>query len=247
MIRFFAVFLALAAAVYGNGNGACNCAPNIVVLVNGNNYSSDFTITSDLPDQTYAISGSITNQSPNSENVQDPEQFALSLNVNTSSDPEVDFGLDASSGDPTVDIFITQDYLGSFPILNTDTSGLIFDHAGGLATVTGNPTYIQTTSIDFVPVNQVNIGCTVTSTPVGGTPCPPDTQASQAVGGQGPNINILELDIQFTLTPGDEYRLNGSSTLSSAPEPATVLPLTAIFLAMGGFGWWRNRNRGSLA
>jgi hypothetical protein len=241
-------FLVLAGAVYGSGSTLCSCPPSIGVFVNGVDYSTSFQAVTVVPGQTYTIGGNINNTTLDSEGVVHlAPAFQFSLGVTTHPDPDVDFGLDIS-GDPTVAIFITQTYLGSFPILKTDSSGQIYDLDRNGASVSGAPSFIQTTSINNIIANQTNTGCIVGSTPLTGTPCPPPTETFTPVGGQNTvRPNVLELDIQFTLSEGDRYVLNGSSALQTpVPEPATG-PLCALFLAIAGFRWLQNRNRGRLA
>jgi hypothetical protein len=234
--------MALAGAVYGNPTSPCLsspfCPPTIVVSVNGTDYSSSFTPISVDGGATYMASGSVSNST-----------FNFSLNVTTHTDPDVDFET-SIDGDPTVAITILQNYYGSFPSLTTTSAGTIFQLNPG-----GNPVSVTGSMTTFVhplggPQDTTDLGCSAEFTPATGTACTP-TNHSSPLAFQDAFPNTLEMDINFTLSEGDKYTLTGGAALSSgtsaAPEPAAVLPLAGLFLAMAGFGWFHNRKRGSLS
>jgi hypothetical protein len=234
--RLVGMFLILAGSVYGNGS--CNCPPSIIVFINGVSYSSSFTPVSVDEGNSYQIQGSVTNST-----------FQFTLNVTTHPDPDIDFDT-SILGDPTVAIVITQTFLAGPALqLITTSSGVIQDLNGDKqASALGSP-FIQTTLVDGNTENQLNTGCNITSSTAFFTaPCPSVVQMTQLLQLPNPNPNlpphgVLEMDIGFTLSEGDKYTLDGSSTLSAIPEPPATIPLAAGLLVMAGIAWRRNRNR----
>jgi hypothetical protein len=205
-------------------SGICFCPPKVSGQVNQNPIpSGTFAIISLA--EGYNIYGAVA----------DPT-YSLALNVTTNPDPSIAFDL-AISGDPTVQLTITQVYLGGpFPNLVINAFGGLSDGNGdGIATLTD--AFVRTTvtgqGIAGSLVSQIDLNCVATGPAFfQNLPCLNLVPASLGVSTSDFVSGVLQVDIQFTLSDFDAVTVNGSSVLSgttAVPEPASLLLLgTAV-------------------
>ena len=116
-----------------SGTTFCQCPPSIFATVNSVPIAAGDFITTSLPGNAgYQITANINNPT-----------YTLILDVTTNSDPSISFGI-AISGDPTVDIIITQPFLGGpFPTLTLTGSASLSDTSGdGAASLSGSTSSI---------------------------------------------------------------------------------------------------------
>src|SRR6476660_1119588 len=87
-------------AVYSLYGGICQAAPSIVAVIDGDDYSNSFVVTPVA--QGFSIAASISS---------DRFTFVFDAITNAHPDPDITYSL-SIGGDPTVDMTITQVYLG---------------------------------------------------------------------------------------------------------------------------------------
>ena len=214
MCRILALCGLAICSAYG---GNCQGAPIISAVIDGADYSNSFVVTPIA--QGYSITASVSNS-----------LFTFAFDATTSADPGINYSL-SIGGDPTVDIIITQFYLGTYPSFAGSSHATITDASQDAhASMLGSP-FINNTFVDGLLVGQYDTGCDLTGTPGFTATCPSSQFQGLASSSIGPT-HTMELEIAFTLSDGDFATLNGSAALS-VPEPATGALLASGLLAAG--------------
>lgn len=257
MFRCVAVSLLSVVGAYA---ATCNVADPIVSLfVNGGpDLGSAFTVQrEDVPGCVFSLSGTVSGPG-----------FSVTFQEGTTvnPDPLIDFGLefssfdsgeafssfsisDAAVGDVTFSLSIFSAYSGGpFSSITHASTGLLIDVDGNQNSYASNlnfPFNIQTTYLNGVIFDQQNAGCT-SSAPV--AECndpffPPGNFLADAAANPIPNQGTMQVTLDFTLSVGDTYIVNGGTFIDAAevPEPATLSLLGAGILALAGLARSRRK------
>ena len=246
MFRYLTVFLVSTVGAYA---GTCGVdVPVVSLFVNGgSDLGGAFTVQrEDVTGCVYSLSGTVTGAG-----------FTVTFQEGTiiNTDPLIDFGLefssfdggdflsfsDAAVGDVTFSLSILSPYTGGpFTNITNSSTGVIVDVDASGNSYAQNfnfPFNIQTTYLNGVIFDQQNAGCT-TSERIAecNDPFIPPANFLADNANPIPNEGTMQVTIDFTLSAGDSYILNGGTFIDAAevPEPGTITLFGAGILALTG-------------